>query len=182
MTEEFNTEELLQTAAFLVEQAAKNQNSVKAAADELVREQKALEAMKYALPEIVKAIVVENVKRSTDEQRAEMIPLIKGIKTVTAELEQMKHSLGRRAFLTHFGIMAVFAAAFIGFMYWFTPSLNEIKERRAELDGLNAVIEHKQDINRIQTSKCKSQMCVKVVENQCNYGTKGNRYCIVDLE
>lgn len=62
------------------------------------------------------------------------------------------------------------------------PSFDEIGARKAELAQLTAQIEKAQNLKRLQTSHCDKRLCVKVIESKCNYGSKGDRYCVVDLK
>lgn len=59
------------------------------------------------------------------------------------------------------------------FMLWFVPSFDEIGERKAELERLEAQITQKQGIKNIDISRYNGKTCVKVDINQCNYGKKG---------
>ena len=51
----------------------------------------------------------------------------------------------------------------MAFTLWFTPSLEEIKERRAEL----ALVERETGAD---FKRCDGMACVKVLIEQCNYG------------
>lgn len=116
---------------------------------------------------------------------------MQGIGNVTRNLENMRDSLHTRAFLTHFGIMALIIAAFIGFMFWYIPGLDEIEQRRTDVEILNETVKlldeaiaRKQGISELQISNCKGQVCVKVDTKQCGFSVKGSRgngsYCIVN--
>ena len=117
--------------------------------------------------------------------------MVQGIGNVTRNLENMRDSLHTRAFLTHFGIMALIIAAFIGFMFWYIPGLDEIEQRRTDVEILNETVKlldeaiaRKQGISELQISNCKGQVCVKVDTKQCGFSVKGSRgngsYCIVN--
>ncbi|UXZ05625.1 hypothetical protein [Moraxella nasicaprae] len=84
--------------------------------------------------------------------------------------------------LWYFGGFVVFMACCMGFMLWFVPSLDEIASRRVELDHLTAKIEKAQNLQCLQTSHCDKRLCVKVIESKCNYGSKGDRYCVAELK
>ena len=58
----------------------------------------------------------------------------------------------------------------IGFVWWLTPSLDEVKQRRAELAGIMSK-------TKAQFSNCDGKVCVKVKKDQCNY--EGG-YCVID--
>lgn len=64
-------------------------------------------------------------------------------------------------------------ACYMDFMLWFVPSFDEIGERKAELERLEAQITQKQGIKNIDISRYNGKTCVKVDINQCNYGKKG---------
>jgi CHASE3 domain sensor protein len=63
-------------------------------------------------------------------------------------------------------VMIVFLAIFI-----FIPSLDEIQQRRSEVNNLK---QYSLDI-----SKCDGQTCVKVMTKKCGYG-KSKDYCVID--
>ena len=58
----------------------------------------------------------------------------------------------------------------LGFVWWFTPPLDEVKQRRAELSGIMSK-------TKAQFSKCDGEVCVKVKKDKCNY--EGD-YCVID--
>lgn len=62
------------------------------------------------------------------------------------------------------------------------PSLDEIGGSKAELEHLETKIEKAKNQQRLQTSNCDKRLCVKIIESKCNYGSKGSRYCAVDLK
>ncbi len=84
-----------------------------------------------------------------------------------------------------FGILAAMRCSlrcFLRFFGGFIPSLDKIHSRRRQVELLNDQIEKAQNLKRLQTSNCDKRLCVKVVETQCNYGKKGDRYCVADLK
>jgi len=74
----------------------------------------------------------------------------------------------RNSFLFGIGMMICLGSMILGIFLWL-PSIDEIKERRAEYSVLK---EHGFDIKT-----CDGKKCVKVEKNKCNYGEKAN-YCI----
>ncbi|MDK4633552.1 hypothetical protein, partial [Kingella kingae] len=64
--------------------------------------------------------------------------------------------------LFYFGSFVVFMAMVFGFMFGFIPSMDEIRERRAELTALNSQIANMQNVKRLQVSQCSKQICVKI--------------------
>ena len=67
----------------------------------------------------------------------------------------------------------VYASAFVGLimilflaLFLFVPSMDEIQQRRSE-------------VNNLDISKCEGQTCVKVMKKQCGYGKNGD-YCVID--
>ena len=54
--------------------------------------------------------------------------------------------------------------------------------RGAELDHLTTQVEKAKNLQRLQISNCDKQLCVKIIESKCNYGSKGDRYCVADLK
>ena len=84
--------------------------------------------------------------------------------------EQLQNTLGYKMIAIVGGSIILAFFLIIGFVWWFTPSLDEVKERRAEL----SVIMSK---TKAQFSNCGGQVCVKVKKDQCNY--EGG-YCVID--
>ena len=72
----------------------------------------------------------------------------------------------------------VYASAFIALvmvlflaLFLFVPSMDEIKERRSEVNNLKQY--------GLDISKCGGQTCVKVMKKQCGYG-ENKDYCVID--
>ncbi|MDK4619606.1 hypothetical protein, partial [Kingella kingae] len=100
------------------------------------------------------------------------------IDSITRQMHQAKRDLNLQNGLFYFGGFTVFMAMMFGFMFWFIPSMDEIRERRAELTTLNSQIATMHNVKRLQVSQCSKQTCVKIIESQCNYGKKGDRHCV----
>ena len=84
--------------------------------------------------------------------------------------EQLQNTLGYKMLAIVGGSIILAFFLIIGFVWWFTPSLDEVKERRAELSGIMSK-------TKAQFSNCGGQVCVKVKKDQCNY--EGG-YCVID--
>ena len=74
--------------------------------------------------------------------------------------------------------IVIFASAFVALVmifvlaiFLFIPSMDEIQQRRSEVNNLK---QYSLDI-----SKCEGQTCVKVMKKQCGYGKNGD-YCVID--
>ena len=74
--------------------------------------------------------------------------------------------------------IVIFASAFVALVmifvlaiFLFIPSMDEIQQRRSEVNNLK---QYSLDI-----SKCGGQTCVKVMKKQCGYGENGD-YCVID--
>lgn len=72
----------------------------------------------------------------------------------------------------------IYASAFIGLVlvlflaiFLFIPSMDEIQQRRAEVNNLKQY--------SLDLSKCDGKTCVKVMKKQCGYGKNGD-YCVID--
>ena len=72
----------------------------------------------------------------------------------------------------------IFASTFVALvmvfllaLFLFVPSMDEIQQRRSEVNNLK---QYSLDI-----SKCEGQTCVKVMKKQCGYGKNGD-YCVID--
>lgn len=78
----------------------------------------------------------------------------------------------------NYQFMAIYASAFVSLvivvflaLFLFVPSMDEIQQRRSEVDSLK---QYSLDI-----SKCEGQTCVKVMTKKCGYGKNGD-YCVID--
>lgn len=84
--------------------------------------------------------------------------------------EQLQNTLGYKMLAIVGGSIVLAFFLIVGFVWWFTPSLDEVKQRRAELSGIMSK-------TKAQFSNCGGQVCVKVKKDQCNY--EGG-YCVID--
>ena len=78
----------------------------------------------------------------------------------------------------NFQFIALFASAFVALvmvlflaLFLFVPSMDEIKERRSEVNDLKKY--------SLDLSKCDGKTCVRVIKKQCGYG-KNADYCVID--
>ena len=126
--------------------------------------------------------VGESVQNALEAPKNALETQINRIGSVTTHLQQAKKDLDWRNWIWYFGSLIAFMVFCFGLAVWFVPSLDEIKERRAELNHLSAKIEKAQNLQRLQTSNCDKRLCVKVIESKCNYGSKGDRYCVAELK
>ena len=74
--------------------------------------------------------------------------------------------------------IVIFASAFVALVmifvlaiFLFIPSMDEIQQRRSEVNNLK---QYSLDI-----SKCEGKTCVKVMKKQCGYGQNAD-YCVID--
>ena len=74
--------------------------------------------------------------------------------------------------------IVIFASAFVALVmifvlaiFLFIPSMDEIQQRRSEVNNLK---QYSLDI-----SKCEGKTCVKVMKKQCGYGQNAD-YCAID--
>ena len=84
--------------------------------------------------------------------------------------EQLQNTLGYKMLAIVGGSIILAFFLIVGFIWWFTPSLDEVKQRRAELAGIMSK-------TKAQFSNCDGKVCVKVKKDQCNY--EGG-YCVID--
>ena len=181
MNNQDNTE-LIEVVLGLLEKSKQQDESIQKAIKALESEKTALETLRSDFKGVVRGQVGESVQNALEAPKNALEMQIKRIGGVTAQLQQAKKSLDWRNNLWYFGGFAVFMACCMGFMLWFVPSLDKIGARRAELDHLTAQIEKAQNLKRLQTSNCDKRLCVKVIESKCNYGSKGDRYCVAELK
>ena len=78
----------------------------------------------------------------------------------------------------NFQFIALFASAFVALvmvlflaLFLFVPSMDEIKERRSEVNDLKKY--------SLDLSKCDGKTCVRVIKKQCGYG-KNADYGVID--
>ena len=84
--------------------------------------------------------------------------------------EQLQNTLGYKMIAIIGGSIILAFFLIMGFVWWLTPSLDEVKQRRAELAGIMSK-------TKAQFSNCDGKVCVKSRKDQCNY--EGG-YCVVD--
>lgn len=146
------------------------------------REKKALQSLRNDVVGVTGRVVAEEVRNALKTQNSALETYFYRIDSITRQMQQAKRDLNLQNGLFYFGSFAVFMAMVFGFMFGFIPSMDEIRERRAELTALNSQIANMHNVKRLQVSQCSKQMCVKIIESQCNYGKKGNRYCVAQLK
>lgn len=181
MSNQDNTE-LIEVVLGLLEKSKQQDESIQKAIKALESEKTALETLRNDFKGVVVVQTRDSVQNALEAPKNALETQINRIGGITAHLQQAKKDLDWRSNLWYFGSFAVFMACCMGFMLWFVPSLDEIGARRAELDHLTAKIEKAQNLQRLQTSHCDKRLCVKVIESKCNYGSKGDRYCVADLK
>lgn len=124
-----------------------------------------IRAAKIQAQETVKNEIAEPIKelkKSSDKYWNETSYLVSKLQ------EQSEKNRWRNSFILGIGSSILFGSMVLGIFLWL-PSLDEIKERRAEY---NALMKYSLDI-----SNCNGKTCVKVESNKCPYGKDGN-YCI----
>lgn len=117
--------------------------------------------LKAELPRAIRTAALDTAK-VTAEKAA--IKIEQQVTEVVQEFDKVKW--------THYAFAAgLFCLVFfilLTFFIWWIPSLDEIRERKAELQ-------------RVNFSTCDGQTCVRVKINTCGYGsTEKATYCIID--
>lgn len=181
MSNQENTE-LIEVILGLLEKSKQQDESIQKAIKTLESEKNALETFRSDFKGLVVGKVGESTKTALNEPINALKTQINRIGDVTHHLQQAKKNLDWRNSLFYFGTMMIFVVSMVILAKWLIPSFDEIGERRAELSALTVQIEKAQNLKRLQTSNCDKQLCVKVIESKCNYGSKGDRYCVVDLK
>lgn len=174
MSDQENTE-LIEVVLGLLEKSKQQDESIQKAIKALESEKTALGAFRSDLIGQIGVSTTQALKEPTNALQSK----IERISKATNELQQAKKDLDLRSNIWYFGGFAVFMAVCFGFLMWFVPSFDEIGERKAELEHLEAQIAQKQDIKNLDISRCNGKICVKVDVKQCNYGKRGQQYCIV---
>ncbi len=181
MSNQDNTE-LIEVVLGLLEKSKQQDESIQKAIKALESEKTALETLRSDFKGVVVVQTRESIQNALEAPKNALETQINRMGGITTQLQQARKDLDWRANLWYFGGFAVFMACCFGFMLWFVPSLDEIGERKAELAHLTAQVEKAQNLQRLQTSNCDKRLCVKVIESKCNYGSKGDRYCVADLK
>lgn len=181
MSNQDNTE-LIEVVLGLLEKSKQQDESIQKAIKALESEKTALETLRSDFKGVVVGQTRDSVQNALERPLSRLQGHSENLQGVVRDIERAKKDLDWRANLWYFGGFAVFMACCMGFMLWFVPSLDEIGARRAELDHLTAQVEKAQNLQRLQTSNCDKRLCVKVIESKCNYGSKGDRYCVADLK
>ncbi len=173
---------LLEMVVALSEKVKLNDESIQKAIEILEREQTDLELFRNSIASVANRVVTDELRNALKTQNSALETYFHRIDSVTDKLYAVKHELNWRNGLWYFGGYAVFMAMVAAFIWWFVPSLDEIRSRTRQVELLNTQIERSENLNRLQVSYCGKQTCVKVIETQCNYGKKGDRYCVADLK
>lgn len=128
-----------------------------------------IKAAKIQAQETVKNEIAEPIKelkKSSDKYWNETSYLVSKLQ------EQSEKNRWRNSFILGIGSSILFGSMVLGIFLWL-PSLDEIKERRAQY---NALMQYGLDI-----SNCNGKTCVKVESNKCPYGKDGN-YCVAIIK
>lgn len=138
--------------------------SMKEYREAIADDQKRLEAF-YS--EVAKGVLEQQEKTLNKLNRDAAQALKKRIE----ELDRATHRIS-------YQFISLYAAAFVSLVlvlmtaiFLFVPSLDEIKERRAEVAKLERY--------NLDLSTCDGKTCVRVMKKQCNYGKNGD-YCVID--
>lgn len=181
MSNQDNTE-LIEVVLGLLEKSKQQDESIQKAIKALESEKTALETLRSDFKGVVRGQVGESIQNALEAPKNALETQISRIGSVTTHLQQAKKDLDWRTNLWYFGTLVAFMVFCFGLVVWFVPSLDEIGERRAELDHLSTQIEKAKNLQRLQTSNCDKRLCVKIIESKCNYGSKDDRYCVADLK
>lgn len=94
------------------------------------------------------------------------------LKHVTVEyLDIVNYEIARENICGYASAFVAVVMIFFLALFLFVPSMDEIQQRRSEVNNLK---QYSLDI-----SKCEGQTCVKVMKKQCGYGKNGD-YCVID--
>ena len=117
------------------------------------------------------------VARGVLEQSEQMLKtsnmeLIQPLKSNISALNQATSRLDHRFVLICISIFLVFMMILILTIFCFIPSLEEIKERRTQ-------VEHMKQTLNMSTASCDGKACVKIIKSSCHFG-KNSDYCQID--
>ena len=93
------------------------------------------------------------------------------LKNRIQELDKATSRLNTQFIIVYASAFVAVVMIFFLALFLFVPSMDEIQQRRSEVNNLK---QYSLDI-----SKCEGQTCVKVMKKQCGYGKNGD-YCVID--
>lgn len=147
------------------ENVAEYDRQYKASADHLLKSAKT-----------ATAVYDKEYKQSSDE-------LLKSAKSATMALKETENYYQEwfawKVMALWGGAILLFLIIMIGLVLFFFPSLQDIKDRRAELK----TVQHEIDRRGVTISNCAGKSCVRVDTSKCNYGvSKWNnnvQFCVI---
>lgn len=112
--------------------------------------------------------VLEKAEKSLQSQNKQATEALKNrIQVLDRSISKMDY----RFILVYTGaFLALVVILFLSF-FMFIPSLDEIQQRRTEVNNLKQY--------SLDLSKCDGKACVKIIKKQCGYG-KNRDYCVID--
>jgi hypothetical protein len=112
--------------------------------------------------------VLDEVKKTLQETN---IQADRALKSRLDDIETATNRLNLKFIMIYSTAFIAFIVTFLLAIFLYIPSLDEIQQRRAEINNLQKY--------NLDLSKCDGQTCVKIMKKQCGYGEKRD-YCIID--
>lgn len=136
-----------------------------------------IQAVKEQLQPIIKSEIKAGIESGIGEAQAQSAKttnaytkaIASNTKLVNESTAKLQETLGLKTMAIIGGSLALFFFLVIGSVVWWTPSLNEVANRRAELQGIQEQV-------KADFKTCGGQYCVRIKKDKCGYGEKGN-YC-----
>ena len=112
--------------------------------------------------------VLDKAEKSLQDTNKQAIG---ALKSRIQELDKATNRLNTQFIIVYASAFVAVVMIFFLALFLFVPSMDEIKERRSEVNNLKQY--------GLDISKCGGQTCVKVMKKQCGYG-ENKDYCVID--
>ena len=112
--------------------------------------------------------VLDRAEKSLQDTNKQAIG---ALKSRIQELDQATNRLDWKFITLYSSVFVSLVMVLLLALFLFVPSMDEINQRRAEVNNLKQY--------NLDISKCNGKTCVKVMTKQCGYGTNKD-YCVID--
>ena len=112
--------------------------------------------------------VLDKAEKSLQDTNKQVIG---ALKSRIQELDKATSRLNTQFIMVYASAFVAVVMIFFLALFLFVPSMDEIQQRRSEVNNLK---QYSLDI-----SKCGGQTCVKVMTKKCGYG-ENKDYCVID--
>lgn len=166
--------------------AEEHQKTLDKAIETVRQQQEQLEKIQDSLPSLAVKLFKDSLNDARTSIEGDLTSQAtlasKDLKKASSEavrasqlVQKETEALGwKHAFITVGAIMGACLLVILGSTL-LIPSLDDIAERRATVKQLNNAG------GELQVSRCKGELCVRVMTKQCGFG-KNKDYCVLDLK